>query len=582
MLVKIIGFEIGFIIPPLVALYLLLTYQRLLIHRLPGFSPHYSSNWWWFPTLRILLVLSFTFVLTFLFAFFRKQVWGAGESEVSSVCYGLLLGTLIFIGSTILITPPRYERYNPYPLYESDREVSLTNPTLDFPPTKEHRGRLQPFTLVPNRAVILRWLKQKRYRKLETEIKRVLRLYENDEVSDRGVDYVFSGFKSTSFWVGQRLDEWVSLNPSSALPYVARGYHLWSSAYEARGIKLSKNTRSEQFTRMAMITEQAVEDFLYALQIRPNLPVIYSQLIGIDTASGSPRLNVFHLIRRGLKADPGSYVIRNRILWGLQPKWGGSLRQMKIFIDQTLEHADENPELKVLSGWLPFAKAERIGMSDKPDKKKKYYDRALQYGKKPWFLKERADLLNRDPSYDSALQDLNHALRIYPKKPSYLEEKGHVHWNLGDTTQALKIFTEAKKLDGMNHSILWNRALLLWIHERYQESARDIEKATVYEPYDVDYWWRLGSLHMWKLGNYEKASHAYKRAIDLKPNRPDFHYNYVNALLKQDSCKTPAALKKYFEICEEKQCEREHIEWARGFRNYLKKRDLWNKKNLCD
>ncbi|MCH7756520.1 hypothetical protein IIC45_00290, partial [Patescibacteria group bacterium] len=86
---------------------------------------------------------------------------------------------------------------------------------------------------------------------------------------------------------------------------------------------------------------QAIET-LRDSEREPTLTPAHGALINIAMMRGENKAQ-YDAMAEGLRANPESYVIRRRYLFALQPKWGGSVQQMRAFLDRTAEdrHGDK-------------------------------------------------------------------------------------------------------------------------------------------------------------------------------------------------------------------------------------------------
>lgn len=444
-------------------------------------------------------------------------------------------------------------------------------PSVELAPTPEHRGRLSPLTDVPKPLRLLTLLEQKRYGELTERIREVQTRYREGTTSDRPVDYVFGSFGSGEV-VRRRLNEWVRRRPDSAIPRIARAYHHAWVGNLARGAAWAQNTPDEYFQRMATHHDTAVRDLKKALNLDPRATVAYAKLIDLGM-NHSFNEKIVKIARKGLNQDPASWELRQDYLEALQPKWGGSFQAIKDFTGDCLKHADRNPELKALTGYLAFVKSQDPRYFDKAADQKQLLTRAIKFGNVPRFLNERAELFHEHGYSGLAMEDVTRALMILPQMPRYLKTRAEIHRDRGDTQQALQDLNLAVKLDSMNYRVLSERAEILMEREEYRKAVRDLEDAVVYEPREASRWSLMGYLRLRNLEEYERAQKDFERAIELEPNEESHRYYLVLSLKEQEDCKITDAIRNYLELCErEGECQSKHKELILKGRRKLKEK----------
>jgi tetratricopeptide (TPR) repeat protein len=142
--------------------------------------------------------------------------------------------------------------------------------------------------------------------------------------------------------------EWVRQSPESAYARTARAWQLVAEGWDARGKKFMRETPADNVRRMEKFFAESIPDLDFALKQNPKLLPACDRLISIG-ASSSAQLQS---IGTGLcfKADPASYRVIKSLIWAAQPKWGGSLDEMRGIVAIAREREDKNLALAALRG----------------------------------------------------------------------------------------------------------------------------------------------------------------------------------------------------------------------------------------
>jgi tetratricopeptide (TPR) repeat protein len=98
---------------------------------------------------------------------------------------------------------------------------------------------------------------------------------------------------------------------------------------------------------MDRLLKLARDDLDKAATLQPNLTATYTAMI-YAAALESDGSYAISAAKRGLAVDPANYTIYARLVWMVQPKWGGTVEGMQRIIASAQRHASENPLLKLL------------------------------------------------------------------------------------------------------------------------------------------------------------------------------------------------------------------------------------------
>jgi tetratricopeptide (TPR) repeat protein len=142
--------------------------------------------------------------------------------------------------------------------------------------------------------------------------------------------------------------EWVRQSPDSAYARTARAWQLIDQGWEARGKKFMRETPADKVRRMEKFFAASIPDLDFALKQNPRLLPACDRLISIGTSSSARLQDIGTSLC--FKADPASYRVMSSLIWATQPKWGGSLEQMRGIVAIARGQEDKNPALAALRG----------------------------------------------------------------------------------------------------------------------------------------------------------------------------------------------------------------------------------------
>jgi tetratricopeptide (TPR) repeat protein len=162
------------------------------------------------------------------------------------------------------------------------------------------------------------------------------------------MDHAFeSWFNRSDLDLRPLLEHWKQASPHSAFAYTASGVSYVAMAWHARGEKYIQDTPRSNIEAMDRFLALADADLQRAAKLDPRMTPAYVAMIdagqlslGTDYVRGAAEA--------GLRVDPANFAIYNELMRALQPRWGGSIEQMKQNGQTALMHASDNPLLMLL------------------------------------------------------------------------------------------------------------------------------------------------------------------------------------------------------------------------------------------
>jgi tetratricopeptide (TPR) repeat protein len=254
-------------------------------------------------------------------------------------------------------------------------------------------------------------------------------------------------FDNPSQDVFDTTNRWVEEDPGSAYALAARGTHYVAAAFHARGEELIRDTPPEKIQRMREFSAKARSDLKEALQKNPRLIAAYYVLMDVARLEGDIDLRESSA-RAALALDPADHSIYDHWMTSAEPRWGGSIDEMRDIASLAIKHRRDNPLLKRALGRPACEMASELMCSAcgrKPDYEKslELYRKSAGFGPNtcflqnaPWVAEQAGDLASA-AIYDSEavrfLQDNSTRVR----RAYVLADIGRADWAIEDMTRLI-------------------------------------------------------------------------------------------------------------------------------------------------
>lgn len=411
-------------------------------------------------------------------------------------------------------------------------------------------------TEIPDFQVIKALLENGKYEEVDSLFSACQKDYEEKIIGEEVIVDLFDNFDSTDMHIEDLTTEWIKLIPDSYSAYLARGIYYTNMGWLSRGYAYIDTTKKEQFDEMADYFSKAEKDLLKALELNPKLIVAYGELMSISMVGGKGKGERYWL-EKAEQIDPSSFLIRKTYMYSLQPKWGGSLEEMKAFVGESEQYFAENPKLKILIGYIPYSIADMIKNKNRVEAIP-YFDLAIEQGDYSFFYFERGKNYYKLKRYDEALKDFNRVINDIPRPVKSLRLRADINFEKGNTESAYEDIEKALKLDPLEPEVLTMYGHFLYSQRKFKEAEEKWRLALVYGEYLPYTASNMGLVTLY-LKKYKEAEKYLARALELKPTKSDYWYNYghVNSALGR-KCKMVEAQKKYMHYCElEGYCHKE-------------------------
>ena len=414
----------------------------------------------------------------------------------------------------------------------------------------------------PNKIEILTLAKNQQFDQLEAYFTNMYQAFNDKNIPEDWLRQAHHAFYNSDPDVQQYLDAWVDQSPNSYFAVLNRGIYWMRLAQLSRGADYINKTQERQKLGMRYYQETALVDLHKAAELSPKAFLPYSYIMSISKTSGD---NALYISARseGLARYPESFILRNEILFSLQPKWGGTEGELDLFLDETSRYAKVNPELQSLLGYKDLIKGD-VMKNDDRQAAIAFYDAAIEWGGNDYMYFSRGKNHYYKGDYQQALSDFNRALTFYPQHYLSLRYKAWALYKLKKYKQAITIFELALQIDKLAPGANYGLAYTLSSQGRHQEAVKYYEASVKhYGAYKAKTLSNYGRMLLWNLKDYERAAEILKRATEVNSKSPSAWYNYGIALNHLHDCDVISIHKTYLQLCKgNKRCSKKNNEWV--------------------
>ena len=422
----------------------------------------------------------------------------------------------------------------------------------------------------PDRLELLAMAKNGQIAELDALLSGYQENFEAGKISERVVNFAFWSFSNSDPALAPRFDAWIKQMPNSYSALLARGLYRRNLGTTSRGTRSVRNTAESRFRKMRLYLDLATSDLIRAIEINNKLGTAYAALINIHMFNGARNAKETTL-EAGLRAVPDSFIIRRLYLFSLVPWWGGSLVEIRSFIDEMKRHSPRDGTLKVLEGYYDFTVAEQLRRGGKGREALEYYDRALSYGELGWYRLGLGWNYFKLKQYQKALENVNRALMVRPQDAFFLNKRAILLRKLGRYDEAFRDWELAVKLDPLDPDILLQVAYALRDRKFYDQALAALNNALHYGADDHYIRDARGRLYLYELNDPVKAVEDLRVATQLSPGSTRYLYNYAVALYKSRDCEAVKAIRNFRKTCRKgmPSCRSKNLTWARNAIKYL-------------
>ena len=210
----------------------------------------------------------------------------------------------------------------------------------------------------PVPAEALAWLNADRFNELDRRYAEIQRGYRQGSVSDEELRAAFRVFYATDVGLEPKYRTWAQQWPQSYVAHLARAIYYKKVGQERRGGNFMAETTATQIQGMEAAFEVASEELLksYSLDDKPLLSYLHAIDISNSLGQADESRRLFDL---AVKIDPRNFIVREKYMGTLQTRWGGSVEQMRDFLQECRQAQLSAAHLKALEalviedeGWV--------------------------------------------------------------------------------------------------------------------------------------------------------------------------------------------------------------------------------------
>lgn len=281
----------------------------------------------------------------------------------------------------------------------------------------------------------------------------------------------------------KRLNEWVSKFPNSYAAKMIRGNYFADMADTARGELSASKTTEKQFSEMRRFHQLASTDLEESIKLT-KLPLIsHMRLISMSTTASNEIVKNENYLK-ALAISPSNILLHEQVLYGLQPRWGGSHDAMRDYIAAVSSKLESEKDQKILAAIIKADIADGLMRLEKYAESYALYKEVMELTAPSLYLCSRAYIgykLKKEPA--SVVKDLIQAgaktnpaiycatrveifaienvqsndtlplletyLTHFPKNPELHSAKGWVMQERGDQPSAYTSFLKSAELGGV-------------------------------------------------------------------------------------------------------------------------------------
>lgn len=144
-----------------------------------------------------------------------------------------------------------------------------------------------------------------------------------------------------------RLDDWVSQAGTDAMPRLMRAQYYYEIAWDRRGEKFASETSTSSLDYFDKYQRLALDEINAAIKLDNSNPYSYYLRQDILYGYGVSRA-LAPAFSEAIAKYPGYYQLYDVVLSTLEPKWGGSIETMYMFVDTYAGPAPAKSPLKLL------------------------------------------------------------------------------------------------------------------------------------------------------------------------------------------------------------------------------------------
>src|ERR1700722_6588998 len=265
------------------------------------------------------------------------------------------------------------------------------------------------------RVDLIEMLRVGRWDTLDAQLSAYEMKAEKDPRFEMNAIVAFGAFDAGNSLIAAKLNDWVTAAPNSYAALVARATCEVAVAQRVRGNGPGEDVPKETQAAVDKELQAAVRDAREAIKIHPNLPPPYALRIKAARIDGTSD-EMARAKGDALSIVPGSFAVREQIMYALRPRWGGTHQEMQQFADSSQYYTDQNPAMQFLKGWVSLDEGDDFANIGKWPEAIEKYTQALQLGGEYWTsYRRRARAWYAIHQWQKAVEDGQRSDHLYPE-----------------------------------------------------------------------------------------------------------------------------------------------------------------------
>jgi tetratricopeptide (TPR) repeat protein len=282
------------------------------------------------------------------------------------------------------------------------------------------------------------------YELLDHYFSGVQRDYVEGKISDETLRNAFRAFYDTSSVLEPKYDVWVRQYPQSYVARLARGIYYKKMGQARRGTDFIDNTSLMQLAGMELAYHRALADFRASENLDKRPLLTYMHMMDVSSQAGDLAANRA-ILDAAIRVDPTNFVVRQKYMISLEPRWGGSREQMKGFLEECRNAQLNAATLRRLEAVIVGDQAQAEYDSKNYGAATPGYRTALDMGAETICWECAAYAASDQKQYADAIKFYSMMLQDSPSDAATLARRAYAYSQLEDP-KALDDFTAAANL----------------------------------------------------------------------------------------------------------------------------------------
>lgn len=279
---------------------------------------------------------------------------------------------------------------------------------------------------------------------LDRHFSNVQRDYVDGLISDVDLRNAFRVFYPTDAALEPKYDAWVGQFPRSYVAHLARGIYLKRVGAARRGDAFIDGTSIAQLIGMSLAYRRAAADFHASASLDAKPILTYMHAMDISRQYGHAVENR-QLLDLSVRVDPMNFIVRQKYMLSLEPRWGGSMPQMRAFLEECSRANLPDARLRQLKAVIVADQADMDYFSGRYAPAASEYREAIQLGGETPCLVCAGYAMATEKRYADAVQVYSQMLAANPADPYALSWRAYAYAELQDP-RAIADFTAAANL----------------------------------------------------------------------------------------------------------------------------------------